>query len=957
MKKTMRIFGILLIAAMLMSTLAITGFAAEPAETSYDGTPVTPTKISSSTYKSLGLAADKWSQYDGYYAIRNASELYGFAELVNAGDAYAKAVLLDDIVVNSGTVSATGSSSGTTHYWYGIGGTEKENYFRGTFDGNGHYVSGIYYKEPEGQSVSFVGFFRVLAGATVKNLTLKNTYFYAESDIGAIAGYAIGSTSNLTNCRVEADVTVVKGYEGQEPNLGGILGGTSLGGSGFDWPVYCRITNSVFLGTVQAMSSDFKLGATNCEYIGSISGTSCRTGNAHKHVELSNCYYRNKCIIDENGNNEYKSISSSSMYDFNTANGGAYDNKQTFWGNNTGATAISSTSDSHNPAVGEHVGIKEGDSDYKYCTVCGKKIATITIEAPTSYALPGASMQLTAKTEYSEVTSFSIASGTNYTASGMTFKTSVDALVGSEIKVKVTSAETTNVHAAEATITLKVGVVDSTAEIAKLQEELDNAIAELSAALMAEDEDLSDEIDALQKAMTNAQNAIATLQNNSATKAQLTTLENTLKQADEEITAAYTKAINDAKSELKTLIDATEEALRNAINTNSGDIAALTADLVAKYNELIALIGQLPDGVESVSAYVESVNNTLDAAIKQVQKNLDDATDELRKADAANAEALAEAIVMLKEAIEQAQQTAIAAVNLADEALKQQLLETMSQADRMLEEKIAQVQKNLDDATDELRKAMEDGDTNVENQVKAVSDALEAAKTALIAADEANKLELEGKLNTAQTQLQSAIDKVAADLETAKNELAAAIAAGDTALDNKITALNGALNNAIAAYKAADRSVQSTLTGLIQETEATLQNAIDKVAADLAAAEQALNEAIATGDKALDDKIAALNTAMENAIAATNAASEAADEALKAELAAAVATLNEAIAKVQKNLDNAKAELVAQDQVMTAELERLNTFITVVCVIASVGVAGCLGLVIYIVIDKRKLMK
>ena len=49
--------------------------------TPYDGVPVTPEQITSANYKLFGLTDDNWSQYNGYYAIRDAKELYGFAAL------------------------------------------------------------------------------------------------------------------------------------------------------------------------------------------------------------------------------------------------------------------------------------------------------------------------------------------------------------------------------------------------------------------------------------------------------------------------------------------------------------------------------------------------------------------------------------------------------------------------------------------------------------------------------------------------------------------------------------------------------------------------------------------------------------------------------------------------------------------------------------------------------------
>ncbi len=90
------------------------------ASAAYNGTPVTPTKIDESNYQLLGLTEENWSSYSGYYAIRNASELYGFAALVNGGDRSINGVLLQDIVVNTSV-----SASGAAYSWIPIGATEE----------------------------------------------------------------------------------------------------------------------------------------------------------------------------------------------------------------------------------------------------------------------------------------------------------------------------------------------------------------------------------------------------------------------------------------------------------------------------------------------------------------------------------------------------------------------------------------------------------------------------------------------------------------------------------------------------------------------------------------------------------------------------------------------------------------------------------------------------------------
>jgi hypothetical protein len=205
MKKTHKIISILLAVVMLltMAPLSLTAFAATP--TPYDGVPVTPQKISSGNYARLGLTSSNWSQFKDYYAIRNAKELYGFADIVNNTHAEntnnLNAVLLQDIVINA--------NGGNTYDWRPLYGTGNNRDYRGIIDGNGHYISGIYctqaaYKVSSTECVSgLIGEFE----GTVKNLIIKDSTFAPSQHlgkygaIGAITGYPQECT--IINCRVE----------------------------------------------------------------------------------------------------------------------------------------------------------------------------------------------------------------------------------------------------------------------------------------------------------------------------------------------------------------------------------------------------------------------------------------------------------------------------------------------------------------------------------------------------------------------------------------------------------------------------------------------------------------------------------------------------------------------------------------------------------------------------------
>ena len=171
----------------------------------YDGVPVTPGKISSSNYRTYGLTDDNWSQYNGYYAIRNAKELYGFAELVRATKSPKQnAVLLADIVVNTDVSLENGATYTWTHMVKDPGYSAYIDGYGGTFDGNGYSISGIYSPSEK----TNWGIFGSISGTgVVKNLVLKNSLFTAFGSAAPIAGYNYGLVSS---CRIESSVMIYR---------------------------------------------------------------------------------------------------------------------------------------------------------------------------------------------------------------------------------------------------------------------------------------------------------------------------------------------------------------------------------------------------------------------------------------------------------------------------------------------------------------------------------------------------------------------------------------------------------------------------------------------------------------------------------------------------------------------------------------------------------------------------
>lgn len=216
-----RYLSLILVVALILGILPAVGIAQTSASVApYDGTAVAPSVITADSYTSFGLEEDGWEQYNGWYAITSAAELYGFAQLVNGGESNANAVLLQDVALNDGTVTESGSSADTTYSWTPIG-TDWNNPYLGTFDGNGKTVSGLYISDAENR---FLGLFGVVGSeeepvGEIRNVTLNNSYIKGVEYVGGIVSFCYG---NIIGCKNYAAVS--NGGDIFSANVGGIVG-------------------------------------------------------------------------------------------------------------------------------------------------------------------------------------------------------------------------------------------------------------------------------------------------------------------------------------------------------------------------------------------------------------------------------------------------------------------------------------------------------------------------------------------------------------------------------------------------------------------------------------------------------------------------------------------------------------------------------------------------------------
>ena len=217
-------------------------------------------------YEPAEIISDETSQYNGYYTVENAGQLYWFAGLVNGTlegvkqNTAANAVLTADITVNTGVLKSDGTladdTSGFTS-WTPIG--HDLSHYTGTFDGQNHTISGLYFNSTGARRVGLFG----CSQGTVKNVGVVDSYFKENWYVGGVCGYNYGT---ITGCYNAGTVS------GLLNSVGGVCGMNSG-----------TITDCCNTGTVSVEVSNTGAGTANI-YVGGVCGWN-KTGS-----EITGCY-------------------------------------------------------------------------------------------------------------------------------------------------------------------------------------------------------------------------------------------------------------------------------------------------------------------------------------------------------------------------------------------------------------------------------------------------------------------------------------------------------------------------------------------------------------------------------------------------------------------------------------------------------------------------------------------
>ena len=164
---------------------------------------------------------------EGCYEIADADDLTALAAYVNAENTCAGLTFKQTADIAFSHNTAWNDDESTEHNFDGIGygvwwesGGLFKNYFRGTFDGDGHTISGIRICKP---NEPCLGLFGCVNGAVVKNVVLADTRITGNQELGGIVGKNDGGT--VSDCTVGSNVIICGNWSVMEVhNVGGVVG-------------------------------------------------------------------------------------------------------------------------------------------------------------------------------------------------------------------------------------------------------------------------------------------------------------------------------------------------------------------------------------------------------------------------------------------------------------------------------------------------------------------------------------------------------------------------------------------------------------------------------------------------------------------------------------------------------------------------------------------------------------
>ena len=217
-----------------------------------------------------------WYDESGDYTLTDAAELYGFAQMVNDGNTFiGETVRLGaDIIVNIGNASNWNADTTGLWLWTPIG-SSTTTYFCGTFDGQGHYISGLYGRQNNN------GLFGFTSNCTIQNLAVINSFFGTITSKGQFLSSVVARAYGGVLKNLYSNAKLVS--KANDWYTGGIAGCIRSG----------TMDSCVFAGVIDAGN-----GNNNNKYVGGIVGGP--DGGVYT-ATITNCLFIGKIISNDSG--------------------------------------------------------------------------------------------------------------------------------------------------------------------------------------------------------------------------------------------------------------------------------------------------------------------------------------------------------------------------------------------------------------------------------------------------------------------------------------------------------------------------------------------------------------------------------------------------------------------------------------------------------------------------------
>ncbi|MBQ8429460.1 MAG: hypothetical protein IJX30_05145, partial [Clostridia bacterium] len=847
---------------------------------------------------------------DGVYQISNAGQLYWFAAVVNGGTTNANAVLVKDITINTGVLAEIAKETPDTSgflTWTPIGNSSNE--YAGTFDGNGHSISGIYINGTSDDQ----GLFGWVKNGTVKNVTVLDSYIKGGQSVGGVVGYNDrGTVQNCYNTGAVSGADYVGGVVGW--NFGSNDGGT--------------VQNCYNSGTVSSESGvggvvgyNDKGTVQNCYNTGAVNGTTSVGGvvGDKSGGAVANCYFLQTTDINANlsgiGNSGSNEGAAPKTADQFASGEVAYLLQAGQTAGEDGVIPEVWGQDLDNGKTVQTIPSFTGAKVYYGYNSCAETATAIytndsTVSAEKPAHSGGTATCITlAKCEKCGG-EYGVLAKDNHESEEFTYTADGDTITATYACCNSTAGK----------VTITVVSTDLTYDGTKKELKVESTIPGVEAPKITCATDL-----------TSAGTHTASITLGSATATLDVTIEKaTLTASDFTYTAPTDLVYNGAKKEasvttslvgvgtvtVKYYKDGGEVASPTNAGTYTVKIDVAEGD---NYNAVT--------GLEMGSFEIEKATPTLtvkspvtsvlpgNTILLTVTASADEVSEftisagDLYTAQGMKITVSDDAVIGEDEITVTVTSAATTNYNAATATITLDVgMADFSGEIADLETDIAELKTLIDS------KADAETVNQKLNELLSKITALEDAKDDYEGADAALKAELEAAIETAKNE---AIASAEALVNNAKAELNAAIATkADTAtLNEKVDQLNGAIETAITVAKAyadeKDAALKSELEAVIETAK---NEAIASAEALVNNAKAELNAAIATKADAatLNEKVDQLNGAIQTAITVAKAYTDEKDAALKSELEAVIeAAKNEAIASAEALVNNAKAELNA----------------------------------------------